>query len=231
MSARYAIYFSPAPGSPWWEFGSRWLGRDAQRGIDLPQPVLTQIDAAALRAITTAPRRYGFHATLKAPFSLSAGLSVGELQTRLQTLARSLAPLALGPLRATTLGAFVALVPTAPTDALAQLATACVTDLDDMRLTLTAADLARRNAERLDARGRELLQRYGYPHVLERFRLHFTLTGPVEPSVAQHVMQAVEDSVAQLNASTPLVLDRLCLFVEPAPGQPFRHLVDAELGA
>jgi putative phosphonate metabolism protein len=231
MSERYAIYFSPVPASPWWEFGSRWLGRDAQRGIDLPQPVLTQIDVAALRAITTAPRRYGFHATLKAPFALSESHTLADLQARLQTLARALTPLALGPLRATKLGDFVALVPTAPTDALADLAAACVTDLDDMRLPLTAADLARRKAERLDARGLELLQRYGYPHVLERFRLHFTLTGPVEPSVAQHVMQAVEDSVAQLNASAPLVLDRLCLFVEPAPGQLFRHLADAELGA
>lgn len=231
MSARYAVYFSPAPGSPWWEFGSHWLGRDAQRGIDLAQPVLTQIDAAALRAITTAPRRYGFHATLKAPFALNAGQSVADLQTRMQTLARSLAPLALGPLRATALGDFVALVPTAPTDALADLAAACVTNLDDMRLPLTTADLARRNAERLDARGQELLQRYGYPHVLERFRLHFTLTGPVEPTLAERVMRAAEDSVARLNASAPLVLDRLCLFVEPAHGQAFRHIADAELGA
>lgn len=230
MSARYAIYFSPPPDSPWWEFGSRWLGRDAQRDIDLPQPVLTQIDAAGLRTITASPRRYGFHATLKAPFALREGHTLADLQARMQALARALTPLALGPLRTTALGDFVALVPSAPTGALAQLAAACVTDLDDLRQPLSAADVARRDADRLDARGQELLQRYGYPHVLERFRLHFTLTGPVEPPMAQRVVQAVEDLVAHLNASAPLVLDRLCLFVEPAPGQAFRHIADAELG-
>lgn len=231
MSARYAIYCSPAVASPWWEFGSHWLGRDAQHDADLPPPTLAHIDAATLRGITALPRRYGFHATLKAPFALSEGHTLADLRARMQALARTLTPLALGPLHATTLGDFVALVPTTPTEALAQLAAACVTDLDDLRQPLSAADLARRNAERLDARGRELLQRYGYPHVLERFRLHFTLTGAVEPSVARRVMLAVEDSVARLNASAPLVLDRLCLFVEPAPGQAFKHIADAELGA
>jgi len=28
-----------------------------------------------------------------------------------------------------------------------------------------------------------------------------------------------------------LLLDRLCLFVETAPGQPFKRLIDAELRA
>jgi len=37
--------------------------------------------------------------------------------------------------------------------------------------------------------------------------------------------------VAQLNATAPLVLDRLCLFVEPAPGQPFTRIADAVLRA
>lgn len=162
---------------------------------------------------------------------MSESHTLADLQARMQALARTLTPLALGPLRATLLGDFVALVPTTPTDALAKLAASCVTDLDDLRQPLTAVDLARRKAERLDARGQELLQRYGYPHVMERFRLHFTLTGPLEPPVAERVVQTVENSVAQLNASVPLVLDRLSLFVEAAPGQPFRRIADAELGA
>ena len=111
------------------------------------------------------------------------------------------------------------------------LAAACVTGLDDLRAPLSEADLMRRRIEHLDAREVELLQAYGYPYVLERFRFHFTLSGPLNPQSAQRVQQAVAASVARLNASSPLVLDRLCLFVEPAPGQPFKRLADEALRA
>lgn len=231
MSARYAIYFAPAPASPWWEFGSRWLGRDACGDAPLAQPALPDMGPDALHRITAPPRRYGFHATLKAPFALNDPHTLATLQARMQTLASTLKPLALGPLQAIVLDDFVALVPRTPPEALAPLAAACVSGLDDLRRPLTPADLRRRQAHALDARGLELLQRYGYPHVLERFRLHFTLTGPVAPPVAQRVRQAVDGPVAHLNASAPLVLDRLCLFVEAAPGQAFTRIADAELGA
>ena len=231
MSARYAIYFSPAPASPWWEFGSRWLGRDAYNNAYLTQPVVARINPPELHRMTAQPRRYGFHATLKAPFALKDGHTVTTLHARMRTLAASLQPLALGPQHAVMLGKFVALVPVAPPDALATLAAACVTGLDDLRGPLSPADLQRRQADQLDARGLELLHQYGYPHVLERFQLHFSLTGPVAQPTAERVQQAVEDPVAQLNATAPLVLDRLCLCVEAAPGQAFRRVADVELGA
>ena len=221
MTARHAIYFAPAQGSPWCTFGVRWLGRDECDDAALGQHRLARIGPAELDDITAQPRRYGFHATLKAPFRLVGGHTADDLMARMQSLAARLKPVALGPLHAVTLGDFVALVPAMPPDALAALAAACVIEIDDLRAPLSQADLARRRVEHLDAREQELLQRYGYPYVLERFRLHFTLSGPVAQPTAQRVMQAVADPVAQLNAAAPLVLDRLCLFVEPAPGQPF----------
>lgn len=231
MSARYAIYFAPAHGSPWWTFGAHWLGRDECSDVPLVQPVPLEIDPADLFAVTSAPRRYGFHATLKAPFHLSGEHALDDLLARMAWLAATLKPVALGPLRAVTLGDFVALVPATPPAELAALAAACVSELDDLRAPLSAHELARRGADRLDARGLELLQLYGYAHVLERFRFHFTLSNSVAPSTAQRVMQAVAGPVAQLNATTPLLLERLCLFKEPAPGQPFRRIADARLGA
>ena len=39
----------------------------------------------------------------------------------------------------------------------------------------------------------------------------------------------VGDPVARLNRDHPLVLDRLCLFVESEPGANFLRLADAEL--
>ena len=231
MSARYAVYCCPASASPWWTFGAHWLGRDELCGNDLQQPVQAQLSQNELRAITSAPRRYGFHATVKAPFHLSANHTIDDLRVRLTSLASTLKPVALGPLQAVLLGDFVALTPLTPPPELGTLAATCVTQLDDLRAPLTPADLARRQSVPLDAREQALLLQYGYPHVLERYQLHFSLSGPVAPETAQRVLQAVVEPVAQLNLMAPLVLDRLCLFVEPAPGEAFRRMADVRLGA
>ena len=231
MSARYAIYFSPAKHSPWWDFGAQWLGRDECDDKALAQPVLTQIGLTDLNSITAEPRRYGFHATLKAPFHLRDGFSVDALAERVQALASRLRPVSLGPLQLVTLGDFVALTPVTATAELATLAAACVVELDDLRAPLTAAELARRRIEQLSTREQELLRQYGYPYVLERFRFHFTLSDPLPSATAWSVMLAVAQPVARLNSSVPLVLDRLCLFVEAAPGEAFKSVADLELQA
>ena len=229
MTPRYAIYFAPAQDSPWWEFGSHWLGRDECLDRPMTQLALAQITPAELFAVSEQPRRYGFHATLKAPFALSGGHTLDDLITRMQALATTLKPVALGPMQATMLGDFVALVPVTVPGELADLASACVTGLDDLRAPLSAADLLRRKAGHLDAREQALLAQYGYPYVLERYRLHLTLSGPVAPPMAERILQAAASPVAELNEKAPLVLGRLCLFVEPLPGQPFKRLADAEL--
>ena len=231
MSARYAIYFAPPQESPWWLFAAHWLGRNEFDDTPLSMPQTLQIGSDELRAITAEPRRYGFHATLKAPFRLGDQHSLDELIKRTQALATRHAPMALGPLQALSLGKFVALLPEKTPDGLQALAAACVVDLDDLRAPLAEQDLARRQRGLLDARGLALLQRYGYPHVLERFRFHLTLTGPVDQPTRQRVVQTVQAQVAHLNTVAPLVLDRLCLFVEPTPGTSFRRIADVPLSA
>ena len=231
MTARYGIYFSPARHSPWWTFGAHWLGRDECEDAALIQPVTSQVELADLSSMTAEPRRYGFHATLKAPFHLTGGHTIDDLVVRMQALAKTLKPVALGPLRAVMLGNFVALVPATPSDSLAALAQTCMLGLDDLRAPLSAADLARRLAAPLNAREQELLRQYGYPYVLERFRLHFTLSGPVPAHTARCVIQEVAESINRLNETAPLQLDRLCLFVENTPGQPFKRLIDFTVGA
>ena len=42
--------------------------------------------------------------------------------------------------------------------------------------TCDDAELARRNPDRLPPKQRVLLSRWGYPHVMEAFRFHMTLT-------------------------------------------------------
>lgn len=231
MSARYAIYFSPAKHSAWWAFGAHWLGRDEHDNTSLTPPPVAGISPGEWQALTAEPRRYGFHATLKAPFHLSAGHQEADLVARLGRLAQTLAPVALGSLQLATLDNFVALVPEAAPAGLQSLAAACVTGLDDLRAPLGEADLARRRSAGLDAREAELLALHGYPHVLERFRFHMTLTGPVDAATARRVSQALAGEPARLNAQAPLVLDRLCLFVEQAPGSPFQRVIDLRLSA
>ena len=229
MSARYGVFFAPDRHSPWRGFGAHWLGRDECTNHALVQPALAEIPAQQLLQLTAYPRRYGFHATLKAPFTLREGATEAELLARIRALALQLKPLALGPMIATRLDNFTAVVPQSPPAALGTLAASCVTTLDDLRAPLSQKDLSRRLAQNLDAREQELLMQYGYPHVLERYQLHFTLTGPIAEPLAQMVIRSAEGSIARLNQEHPMVLDRLCLFVESEPGANFVRIADAEL--
>jgi len=229
MSARYAVFFAPDRHSPWREFGAHWLGRDEHDSSMLAQPRLAGVCPAEFARLTEEPRRYGFHATLKAPFRLAHGIEESAVVAQLEMLARKLNPVMLGPLRTATLGNFVALVPEKSSASLNELAAACVTELDSLRAPLREAELMRRRAALLDAREAGLLAQYGYPYVMERFHLHFTLTGPATPELAQRITDMVAPQLARLNAAAPLWLDRLCLFVERAPGAPFHRTIDLRL--
>jgi hypothetical protein len=68
---RYAIYYAPASGSDLDRFGAQLLGYDAFAGDDLPFPEGVTQAAPDWHELTADPRKYGFHATLKAPFSLA----------------------------------------------------------------------------------------------------------------------------------------------------------------
>ncbi|MFZ4760764.1 MAG: DUF1045 domain-containing protein [Burkholderiaceae bacterium] len=229
-SPRWAVYYAPAADSPWWRFGTAWLGRDEIADRPVPQtPPPTGIDAATWTAMTAAPRRYGFHATLKAPFRLADGVTLQALQAALEATAAGLTALPLGPLVPTVFDGWVALTAPQEAEALAGLGAACVVELDALRAPLSDADIARRRPESLDARGRELLRTYGYPQVLERFRFHLTLASVEDPTDAEVIRAAAEAVVAPLNRDHPAVLDRLCLFVEPAPGGPLRRVHEVVL--
>jgi hypothetical protein len=226
---RYAVYFAPAVGSAWWRFGSSWLGRDAATGEVRPVPALPALDGIDLLTLTAAPRRYGFHATLVAPFALRADCAPARLHQLLRDLAHVLAPVPLGALQPERLERFVALRPTtdpAPTSALAR---ACVLALDDVRAPLPPAEFERRSLGQ-DAHGIDLVRRHGYALVMDRFRFHMTLSGNVDAAVAGRVIEAAAGLVAPLNRAHPPVLDRLCLFVEPRPGEGFQRVADFEFG-
>lgn len=231
---RYAVYFAPHPGTLAWLAGSHWLGRCAALLRPLPQLDIHGVAKEELERLTAAPRRYGWHATLKAPFALAPGVDWLTLQHAVQTLADSLRPFSMPPLQVQRIDDFLALVPTRSHPANAEIqaaAAACVKQLQPLAAPLSAADLARRRAAGLTPRQDELLQQWGYPFVLEEFRFHMSLTGSLageREDTVELVLDAAEQFFADL---PPLRFNSLALFAEPAPGADFVLLDHLELGA
>lgn len=208
---RFAIYYAPPVSHPLWDFGCRWLGRDPISGEALASPVVSTLDAKTLRYITAAPRRYGFHGTLKAPFALAPGKTREGLLARLRQFATEHSTFALPTLRLASLGGFLALVPEDPCPPLDALAEACVVELDGFRAPLNPTDLARRRQTSLSLRQEEYLQRWGYPYVLEEFRFHLTLSEWLEAPLREQVQAALLPLLGGLCEKPPRVED-ICLF-------------------
>lgn len=221
-SPRYALYYAPPRESALWQFGCSLLGHDAESG-HMSSPRLEGVDAQLWQELVCKPRHYGFHGTLKAPFRLAPGQNAAMLETALVTFADSCPAFELPALELRALGHFFALVPQVSAPDLGRLAHRAVLELDSFRDELTDADRARRNPERLSPRQRVLMEAHGYPFVLEEFRFHMTLTGPVtSPAVRENVAQALTASYARSRASAPLLVRDVALFMQPNGQERFR---------
>jgi putative phosphonate metabolism protein len=224
VSRRYALYCLPAPGSRLEAFGRGVLGYDNVSGAPVPHPKGLE----DLAAVTAGARVYGFHATLKAPLRLAAGIAEADLVAAARDLAAAHPPVAVGPLTVAALGPFLALVPEAPPPDLGLLAAECVAALDPFRAPLTEAERAKRRPERLDPRGRALLDRWGYPYVFEAFRFHMTLTDALPEAERGAWHRRLSEAYAA-SESEPLVIDALGLLAQDGSG-PFRLLARLPFG-
>lgn len=213
---RYAIYYAPEPG-PLAEFGAAWLGWDPLAGTTRAPLRLSGLPKR-LSDLTEAPRRYGFHATIKPPFRLVEGSDIALLHRSAAALAGQLKPVLLDGLTLSRLSGFLALTARGDTRALGALAGSVVEALDGFRTAPTQADRARRNPDRLSARQRRLLDRWGYPYVMEEFRFHMTLTGPLRDDEAERTRAVLAPVLAPL-IDRPLRIASLCLFGEAEDGR------------
>ncbi|WP_076999971.1 DUF1045 domain-containing protein [Variovorax sp. KK3] len=227
---RYAIYFAPRERDAWWLAGSRWLGRCAARNEPLPLAPVPGVSASRLHALTRAPRRYGWHATLKAPFALAPGVDEARLRNALGELARAFSPFTMPRLKVAQLDDFLALVPDGDTHAIETIAGACVMRLHALGATLPPDELVRRRASGLTPEEDALLLRWGYPFVLQRFRFHLSLTGSLKDAEPSDVAALTEAARHRFEALPPCRFDVLSLFAEPEPGSDFRLLDQVELG-
>lgn len=212
MSPRYALYWCPNPASNLWRWACRWLGRDPVSGVEY------RCDPA-IRPLVEAPRRYGFHATLKPPFWMRDDKDPQQFMAAAEEFAAARAPFVMPPLQLSDLQGFLALTLSGPSPRMDRLAADCVRSFDVYRALPTETELAKRRAHGLDPIEEANLRAWGYPYVLDRFRFHLTLTGRLEDR------QAIR---ARLQADTaafcvePVRVDALSVFVQPGPQEPFR---------
>lgn len=213
---RYAIYYAPRDGA-FAAAVAAWLGWDPAKGCAVAHPRLEGLPAP-VADLTAEPRKYGFHGTIKAPFRLIDGAGRGDLEAEVAALAAGLRPVVMPALRLAALQGFVALLPEGDEADLLDLGAEVVTRLDPLRAALTEAEVARRRPERLSSRQRQLLDCWGYPHVMEEFRFHLTLTGNLALDAGKAVSAVLGPWLAPVLPS-PFVIEDLCLFGEDGAGR------------
>lgn len=219
MSMRYALYFAPEPHSLWWDAGCRWLGRDPLTTAELPQVRLPDVHPRVLHTLTRDARRYGFHATLKAPFRLADGHSLSTLENLLQQFTAQRAPVTVPSPRVSLLRQFLAILPDEPQDEINRLAMDCVREFDHLRAPLTPDELARRQRQQLSARQLRLLSHWGYPYTEEEYQFHITLSDSLHNTDSADAIVAAAQRFFAI--SEPLVIRSIALFTEAGPGADF----------
>lgn len=212
---RYAVYYAPRPG-PLADRAAAWLGWDPAAGAARAQPALAGIPFPAV--LTAEARRYGFHGTIRAPFRLADRVGEDQAMATVAALARRLGSVTCEGLELENLAGFLALTPRGCEADVLELGAAVVEGTNTLRAPLTDADIARRRPESLTPRQRALLDRWGYPYVMEEFRFHLTLTDrlPEGEVAAVHATLAAHFADA---LPRPFVIEDLCLFGEDAQGQ------------
>lgn len=217
---RYAIYFTPGHTDPLTRVAASWLGRDPFTGTQPPAPSVTALTSAEIAFHTASARRYGFHATLKAPFHLAEDRTEAELDAAVADFAAGAEPILISRLAPTRIDGFLALTPGSPAPDLDRFAGEVVTAFDRFRAPLSEADIKRRNPDALSPEEFRNLLQWGYPYVFESFRFHMTLTGRVSETDLPRVRAAIDEVFAPA-LERPATVDGLALFVEPEPGAPF----------
>jgi hypothetical protein len=210
---RYAIYWTPASGTPLAEFGALWFGGFETFGLNS--------DLAA-RA-TKAPSPYGLHATLKAPFRLSKEASPRDLQDALEEFSNGRRSPAASLLAFARHQRYLMLMLKGNEADIDWLAAECVTHFDRFRAPIDENDRKRREIDGMSARQAAFLEEFGYPYVLSEFRFHVSLAGPLTDRDIDEVEMALAPRMAPLLAA-PLQIRELTLLGEPHDGGIFQPI-------
>jgi len=229
MPERYAIYYAPPAASALWQRAAQWLGCDAVGG-EPEDSTIPGIGPARRLAITTLARRYGFHGTIKAPMILPGHQTVAELEAALTAYTLRSSPIPIGTLEVRLLGGFLAIMPVEQLKAIRDFAADVTETFEPFRAPISAEDRARRTETGLTPRQVELLDRYGYPYVMEHFIFHMTIGDRLVDDDSDLIVKAAKAWFAPV-LDKPLVVDRLTLFHEPREQAAFVRLGDFPLAS
>ncbi|MFE3279975.1 DUF1045 domain-containing protein [Nocardia sp. NPDC059239] len=209
---RYVIYAlpgadhpGPTPARRLREVVTDWFARDDMREVT--------IDA----------RRYGYHATVKAPFHLADGVTEADLHTLTSAVVARHHPVTIPSLKPAVISGFRVLTPTGNQEDINHLAAEVVRRIDTFRAPLTPDEYTRRRPDQLTPGQRELLDEYGYPYVLDEYRFHITLTDTLPPRRETEIDQQIAAHFSPV-IGVDVLLTALAICVEPTPGGPFELL-------
>jgi hypothetical protein len=226
---RYAIYYTPQPGTPLAAFGRSWFGR-ANDGATLQAFSTSGLASTTISNPLATPSGYaGLHSIFKAPFALRDGIGPDALKARLISFARRRKPVETGPLTLARAGRSLVLRPIEPRPALDWLAAQCLAAFDGFARPASVEREAHQNPH-LNDHQRVLLKSFGDPHVLSEYRFHVTLTGPLDTAHLERVAQALWPVLEEICA-TGVTVDGLSLFGEASGRAPMRLIGRYRLGA
>jgi putative phosphonate metabolism protein len=218
---RYAIYFTPPAHDALTLAASQWLGRNAFSGETVEPPAIRGIGLHEISFHTAIPRRSGFHAALKAPFRLAPEISEAMLLRHLMRFAGSHEPFQLPSLEVARLGNFFGLAPASHCEQMRHFACAVVQEFDVFRAPLSEIEIERSDPGDLSAPQFANLYRWGHPYVMDEFRFHMALTGPLLAKDSMAIAPVLKDYFAPYLVK-PVEIANLALFVEEEPGAPLQ---------
>ena len=225
MFKRYAIYFVPKGELA--KFGQAWLGWDCRKGQYISSENAFSEPLADREYFTEKPRKYGLHATLKAPFRLQTTQSEPALRSAFHGFCNHQKPAASGNLTLSEQGGFISLRPQTQSAALFELGKNCLEAFDPFRAPLEQSDLNPRRNARLSPRQNDFLHQWGYPYVLQEFQFHITLSSRLSILQREKIIPALKNLLAN-ELDCPFIIAHLALMGEDRNGQ-FHILEEANL--
>ena len=179
---RVAIYFLPKKNSSLENFGKNLLGRDInkKKKISLTRRQKYFINRGftyfdELKDYCEQPAKYGFHATLKAPFRLKRNVKTKNFYDVISHIAAQHSRFKIKGLKIVYSKKFTLITSRKPNKLLINLENDLVKHLDTFRAELNKTEIKKRIPDSLTFKQNKYLKEWGYPFVLDQYKFHMTL--------------------------------------------------------
>ncbi len=221
MAGRYAVYFVPSQASEFYRLGVNLLGRSVFPGDKIQVKKFSSLPGKYWESLSASPRFYGFHATIKAPFELNGTRE--ELWAALAALAARTSAFKLPKFKISFVdGKFLALTLKNPCPELAALEKNCLSSLSRLTVPLNQEDINRRGE--LSPHLIDNLKKWGYHLVLDDFKFHMTLTGPVHAKSTAAILVRLLAGYFKSILAQENIFDALTLLYQEDREKPFKAL-------